>query len=53
MYIHILLCVAVALVGLVMFYKGKSSDPKEVGRIMFFSGLLVFLFLFQKQHLPW
>jgi Na+/phosphate symporter len=33
----------VALIGLLLFALAKTPDPKEIGRIMFFCGLLVTL----------
>lgn len=41
--ISIGLAVAVMVVGLVMFILCTSATPKEIGRLMFFAGMLVVL----------
>lgn len=41
----------VALIGLVMYLAVKNNgDMKEVGRVMFFCGLLATLMLFASEH---
>lgn len=39
----IYLSLLVALVGCLMYALSKNSEVKELGRIMFFAGLLAFL----------
>lgn len=43
------LCVCFA--GLFVYLLASKAEAKEVGRIMFFCGLLVFLFAFDSKHL--
>lgn len=33
----------IALIGLVMYFACKDAKPQELGRLMFFAGLLAFL----------
>ena len=40
---YIGLCLAVAIVGGVMFCVAKDGNYKEIGKIMLFCGLLAFL----------
>lgn len=44
----ILLPVAIALLGLFMYHAATNPKWQEVGRIMFFTGLLVWLLQAQK-----
>ena len=39
----IFLSLLIALIGLLMFLLSGKADTKEVGKIMFFCGLLAFL----------
>lgn len=40
---EIYLSVLIAVIGIIAFLIAKTPDYKEVGRIMFFCGLLAFL----------
>lgn len=44
----ILLSLLVALIGLLMYALSANAKLVEIGRIMFFCGLLVFLFTVDK-----
>ena len=50
----IYLSLLVALVGLIIYLAVRPDNPKpmEVGRIMFFAGLLAFLLRFSAALLP-
>lgn len=47
----IFLSLLVALVGVLMYALSTNGKVAEIGRIMFFSGLLVFLLQFSPQML--
>ncbi len=41
--IFILSSLLVSIIGLVIYCIATTSNPKEIGRLMFFAGMLVFL----------
>ena len=44
--VSITISLAVAVIGMIIFFAVKqNTDLKEVGKLMFFAGLLAFLFL--------
>jgi len=48
---EIYLSLLIAVIGLIMFYISAKPETKEIGHVMFFVGLLAFLFGANAGHL--